>query len=305
MKRRPKWHLLLVAMLVIAATALAACGGDDEDETGGEETTAATEVEQFPADTTMGKIQEAGELNVGVKFDVPPFGLNNPATGEVEGFDVDLATFIAEKLGVEPSFREATSDNRIPLLVDGTIDLILSTMTITEERDLEVDFSEPYYVANGDVLVPPDSDIASLDDLNGKRVCTALGSTYADTIEKEAPDADLRLVDLYSECFDQIQTGAVDAVSTDNVILTGMVIQDDTLELLGLDYTTEPYGIGIPEGDTEFKQFVDEALTEYIDSGAWQEAYDEWVGQYVEEDQQQGPPDITLQEALKLFPLEQ
>ena len=177
-------------------------------------------------------------------------------------------------------------------------------MTITEERDLEIDFSEPYYVANGDVLVPADSEIQSLDDLNGQRVCTALGSTYAETIEKEAPDADLRLVDLYSECLDQIQTGAVDAVSTDNVILTGMVIQDDTLQLLGLDYTTEPYGIGIPEGDTEFKQFVDESLAEYIDSGAWQEAYDEWVGQYVPEDQQQGPPDITLDEALALFPFE-
>lgn len=301
MQRRSKWHLLLIAMLVFAVAALAACGDDDDD--GGEET-AAVEVEEFPANTTMGKIQEAGELVIGVKYDVPPFGLNNPDTGEVEGFDVDLGTYIADKLGVEVRTREATSDNRIPLLVDGTIDLILSTMTITEERDLEVDFSEPYYVANGDVLVPEGSDIETLDDLNGKRVCTALGSTYADTIEKEAPQADLRLVDLYSECFDQVQTGAVDAVSTDNVILTGMVIQDDSLQLLGLDYTTEPYGIGIGEGDAEMKEFVDETVQEYIDSGAWQEAYDEWVGQYIPSDQQQGPPDITLQEALKLFPLE-
>ena len=303
MHRQRKWHLLLIAML-LAATALVACGDDDDDEEGGEETTAAVEAEQFPADTTMGRIQEAGEINIGVKFDVPPFGLNNPQTGEVEGFDVDLGNYIADRLGVEATFREATSDNWIPLLVDGTIDLILSTMTITEERDLEIDFSEPYYVANGDVLVPADSDIQTLDDLNGNRVCTALGSTYADTIEKEAPDADLRLVDLYSECLDQVQTGAVDAVSTDNVILTGMVIQDDSLQLLGLDYTTEPYGVGIPEGDTEFKQFVDDSVAEYIDSGAWQADYDEWVGQYIPEDQQQGPPDITLKEALKLFPLE-
>jgi ABC-type amino acid transport substrate-binding protein len=302
MEVRKRWHLIAIAMLVLlAATALGACGGDDDDT--GEETTAAAE--EFPAGTTMAEIQERGELIAGVKYDVPPFGLNNPETGEVEGFDVDLAQYIADKLGVELTTREATSDNRIPLLVDGTIDLILSTMTITEERDLEVDFSEPYYVANGDVLVPEDSDIKTLDDLNGKRVCTALGSTYADTIEQEAPQADLRLVDLYSECFDQIQTGAVDAVSTDDVILTGMVIQDPSLKILGLEYTTEPYGIGIPEGDAEMKQFVDDTLQEYIDSGAWQEAYDEWVGQYIPEEQQQGPPDITLKEALKLFPLEQ
>ena len=299
--QRPKWHLILIAMLVLAASVLAACGDDDEED-GGEEAT--VEAEEFPAGSTMAEIQEKGELVAGVKYDVPPFGLNNPESGEVEGFDVDLAQYIADKLGVELQTREATSDNRIPLLVDGTIDLILSTMTITEERDLEVDFSEPYYVANGDVLVPEGSDIQTLDDLNGQRVCTALGSTYADTIEKEAPQADLRLVDLYSECFDQIQTGNVDAVSTDNVILTGMVIQDPSLQILGLEYTTEPYGIGIPDGDTEMKEFVDETLAEYIDSGVWQEAYDEWVGQYVPEDQQQGPPDITLKEALKLFPLE-
>ena len=296
-----KWRLIAIATLVLAALTLVACGDDEDDEGGGE---TATEVEQFPAGTTMAEIQEAGELRIGVKYDVPPFGLNNPETGEVEGFDVDLGTYIADKLGVEVTTREATSDNRIPLLVDDRIDLILSTMTITEERDLEIDFSEPYYVANGDVLVPEGSDIQSLEDLNGKRVCTALGSTYAETIETEAPEADLRLVDLYSECFDLVQTGAVDAVSTDNVILTGMVIQDPSLQILGLQYTTEPYGIGIPEGDTEMKQFVDETLAEYIDSGAWQESYDERVGQHVPEDQQQGPPDITLEEALKLFPLE-
>jgi glutamate transport system substrate-binding protein len=289
------------AAVALLGLVLVACGDDDDDEGDGEE---AAAVEEFPAGSTMAELQEAGEITIGVKFDVPPFGLNNPQTGEVEGFDVDLGNYIADRLGVEPVFREATSDNRIPLLVDGTIDLILSTMTITEERDLEIDFSEPYYVANGDVLVPGDSDIQALDDLNGNTVCTALGSTYQETIKKEAPDAQLRLVDLYSECFDQIQTGQVDAVSTDNVILTGMKIQDDSLELLGLDYTTEPYGAGIPEGDTEFKQFVDESIAEFIDSGTWQETYDEWVGQYIPEEQQQGPPDITLKEALKLFPLE-
>jgi glutamate transport system substrate-binding protein len=302
MKRGHKWHLIAIAMMVLAALVLAACGDDDDDDDGGEE---AAQVEEFEAGTTMAELQDAGEIAIGVKYDVPPFGLNNPQTGEVEGFDVDLGRYIAERLGVEPVFREATSDNRIPLLVDGTIDLILSTMTITEERDLEIDFSEPYYIANGDVLVPEGSDIQTLDDLNGKRVCTALGSTYADTIKKEAPDAELRLVDLYSECFDQIQTGAIDAVSTDDVILTGMVAQDDSLEILGLEYTTEPYGAGIPDGDTEFKQFVDESIAEFIDSGTWQERYDEWVGQHIPEEQQQGPPTMTLEEALKLFPLEE
>jgi glutamate transport system substrate-binding protein len=300
MRYGSRWPWLVVGVLVFASLTLAACGGDDDDDEGDE----AAAVEEFPAGSTMAELQEAGEITIGVKYDVPPFGFENPQSGEVEGFDVDLGNYIADRLGVEATFREATSDNRIPLLVDGTIDLILSTMTITEERDLEIDFSEPYYVANGDVLVPEGSEIQSLEDLNGNRVCTALGSTYQETIRQEAPDADLRLVDLYSECFDQIQTGAVDAVSTDNVILTGMVQQDPSLELLGLDYTTEPYGAGIPEGDTQYKAFVDESIAAFIDDGTWQETYDEWVGQHIPESQQQGPPDITLKQALKLFPLE-
>jgi glutamate transport system substrate-binding protein len=299
MGRTQKWRWLAVVALVLGALTLAACGDDDDDDDGG------APAQEFPAGSTMAELQDAGEIVIGVKYDVPPFGLLNPQTDEVEGFDVDLGKYIAEELGVEARFREATSDNRIPLLVDGTIDLILSTMTITQERDLEIDFSEPYYIANGDVLVPEGSDIRTLEDLGGQRVCTALGSTYAETIRAEAsPDADLRLVDLYSECFDQIQTGAVDAVSTDDVILTGMVAQDDSLEILGLEYTTEPYGAGIQEGDTEFKRFVDDTLQQFIDDGSWQETYDKWVAQHIPEEQQQGPPTMTLQEALKLFPLE-
>jgi glutamate transport system substrate-binding protein len=301
MEQLRSWRWLAVALLVLGALTLAACGGDDDDDT---ETAQQGQAQQFPAGSTMARLQDEGQITIGVKYDVPPFGLNNPQTGEVEGFDVDLGKYIAEELGVEATFREATSDNRIPLLVDGTIDLILSTMTITQERDLEIDFSRPYYVANGDVLVPEDSDIRTLDDLDGQRVCTALGSTYADTIRQRAPNAELRLVDLYSECFDQIQTGAVDAVSTDDVILTGMVAQDDSLEILGLEYTTEPYGAGIQEGDTQFKRFIDDTIQQFIDDGSWQETYDKWVARHIPDEQEQGPPTITLQEALKLFPLE-
>jgi ABC-type amino acid transport substrate-binding protein len=93
-------------------------------------------------------------------------------------------------------------------------------------------------------------------------------------------------------------------VSTDDVILTGMVQQDDSLVILGEEYTKEPYGAGIPEGDKEFKQFVDESITEFIDDGTWQETYDKWVGP-VPKSPEQGPPTITLKEALKLFPFEE
>jgi glutamate transport system substrate-binding protein len=295
------WRALLAMALAVAALALAACGDDDDDDGGGggggggEE---AADVQQFPADTTMGKIQDRGTIRIGVKYDVPPFGFLNPQTDEVEGFDVEMGRIIADELGVEPEFVEAISDNRIPFLQQGEVDLILSTMTINQERDLEIEFSEPYYIAHGRILVPGDSDIQGIEDLAGKRVCTALGSTYEETIREEAPEADLRLVDTYSECLELLQNGAVDAESTDDVILTGQIIQDDTLKMVGDELTTEPYGAGIKEGDKEFQKFVSDTFAAAEEDGRWEELYQEWVGQYV--DQQQGPPEMTLQEALEL-----
>jgi glutamate transport system substrate-binding protein len=290
-----RWALIVVLALGLL---VAACGEDEEEQPAGGESTPAAEVEQFPEDTTMGKLQAAGEIKIGVKYDVPPFGFKNPQNDEIEGFDVDLGRAIAEKLGVEPNFIEAISDNRIPFLQDGTVDLVLSTMTINAERAQEIEFSEPYYIARGRILVPPDSDITGIDSLAGKKVCTALGSTYEETIKEQAPKADLRLVDSYSECLELVQNGAVDAVSTDDVILTGMIIQDDTLKLTeGEPLTTEPYGAGIKKGDTEFKEFVDGVLEEWKSGGGWAESYEKWVGQYTGE--QQDPPTMTLQEAIE------
>jgi ABC-type amino acid transport substrate-binding protein len=190
----------------------------------------------------MGKIQEKGEIVIGVKYDVPPFGFKNTRTGDIEGFDVDLGKAVAQKLGVRAKLVEAVSDNRIPFIKDGTVDLVLSTMTINAERVEEIGFTDPYFTAHGRILVPKDSKIADVDDLAGEKVCTALGSTYEETLKKQAPPrADLRLVDAYSECLELLQNGAVDAISTDDVILTGMIIQDDSLKLVGDELTTEPY----------------------------------------------------------------
>jgi glutamate transport system substrate-binding protein len=291
------WQVPLLVALVIGALVAAGCG-DDDDDGGGDGAQPSAEVKEYPAGTTLGKIQKAGEITIGVKFDVPPFGFKNPQTNEVEGFDVDLGKFIAEDLGVEPKFIEAISDNRIPFLERGTVDLILSTMTINAERDMEIDFSEPYYIAEGRILVPKGSDIKGLKDLNGKRVCTALGSTYEETIRERAPDADLKLVDTYSECLELLQNEAIDAISTDDVILTGMIIQDDSLQMVGDPLTTEPYGVGIKEGDKQLKRFVDGVLEKVENDGRWDETYQKWVGRHV--DRQEQPPDMTLQEALEL-----
>jgi glutamate transport system substrate-binding protein len=299
------WRTLWAVLALTAMFAIAACGGDDEEEpagdTGGEATETQTEVQEFEPDSTLGRIQQEGEITIGVKFDVPPFGFRNPQSGEVEGFDVDLGRAVADALGVEPNFVEAISDNRIPFLQRGTADLILSTMTINEERTQEIDFSDPYYLARGRILVKAENDeITGVETLEGRSVCTALGSTYEATIREQAPDADLRLVDSYSECLELLQNDTVEAISTDDVILTGMIIQTggEELKLVGEELTQEPYGAGIKKGEQQTVDFVNEVFSDYKADGRWQETYQEWVGQHTGEEAE--PPDMTVQEAVDL-----
>jgi ABC-type amino acid transport substrate-binding protein len=286
----------IAAALTVVALALvgAGCGEDEKTTTTG---AAAAAVQKYAAGTTMGKIQQKGEIAIGVKYDVPPFGFKNTRTGAVEGFDVDLGKAVADELGVRTKLVEAVSDNRIPFIKDGTVDLVLSTMTINAERAQEIGFTDPYFTAHGRILVPKDSKIAGVADLAGRNVCTALGSTYEETLKKQAPKADLKLVDAYSECLELLQNGAVDAISTDDVILTGMIIQDDSLKLVGGELTTEPYGGGFKKGDTAFAEFLDGVLAEYKSDGRWKKSYDKWLGRYTGE--QSEPPTEKLADVLK------
>ena len=305
MERRNRWRWLIALMSALLMLAAAACGDDGGD--GGEDGTDAGgggAAQDFPEGSTMAKLQEKGEIVIGVKFDVPPFGFENPQSGEVEGFDVDMGEIIADELGVEPKFVEAISDNRIPFLQDGTVDLVLSTMTITSDRAVDIDFSRPYFIAHGRILVPEGSDIKGIEDLGGKKVCTGLGSTYESTIKEQAPDADLKLVESYSECFELVQNGAVDAVSTDDVILTGMIIQDESLQMVGEQMTKEPYGAGVPDEDHEFAQFVSDVINDTFENGKWDDLYQKWVGKYTGEEADH-PQDYTLQDAYELFPCDE
>jgi glutamate transport system substrate-binding protein len=264
------------AGLAVAALALAACGGEDEP---------ATEVEEsaeFEAGTTMAELSEAGSITIGTKFDQPLFGLRGPS-GEPEGFDVEIGKIIAAKLGIEPAnieWIETVSANREPFIQDGRVDIVVATYTINDTRKEVVDFAGPYYVAGQQLLVlEENTDINGPEDLAGKRVCSVEGSTPAENIRTNYPDAQLELTDAYSNCLEPLRNGQVDVLTTDNVILSGFVDQNPgEFKLVGEQFTEEPYGIGLAKDDDDFRDFINDVLEEAFEDGSWAEAWESTAG---------------------------
>jgi glutamate transport system substrate-binding protein len=276
------------ASLAAAGLMLAACGGSDagnQAEESAENTAEVAEEVDFEAGTTMAELNEAGTITIGTKFDQPGFGLLNPNTEEPEGFDVEIAKIVAAKLGIaaeDIEWVETVSANREPFLQNGQVDMVVATYTINDARKQLIDFAGPYYEAGQDIMVAEGNPegIEGPDDLAGKNVCSVEGSTPAQNIRDNYPEATLTLFDVYSKCADALAAGQVDAVTTDNVILTGLVAgSDGGFELVGNPFTTEPYGIGIPLGDTEFRTFINDVLEESFEDGSWEEAWDRTAGE--------------------------
>ena len=225
-------------------------------------------------------IKNRGKLICGVKFDVTGFGLRNPTTNQVEGLDADLCREIAKELGVQPEFVEAVSANRIPFLQQDKVDLIISTFTINEERKQQVDFSVPYYEAGQSILVKSDSPIQSVDDLNGKTVCTGEGSTSEKNLQAKAPQAKLLLFKTYTEAGQALADGRCEAVSTDDSILFGLAEKFQGTKLVGGKFTTEPLGIGIKKGQQDLVQAVNDALQKMKADGRLAQLYSKHIERF-------------------------
>jgi glutamate transport system substrate-binding protein len=264
---------------------LAGCSSDagDQAEDAADNSAAVETDVEFEPGTTMAEIAEAGVLKVGTKIDQPGFGLANTA-GEPEGFDVEIAKLVAAKLGLSEDqieFTETVSANREPFIQNGQVDIVVATYTINDKRKEVVDFAGPYYVAGQDIMVEAGNPegIEGPEDLAGKTVCSVEGSTPAENIRTNYPEASLTLYDVYSKCADDLRNGNVQAVTTDNVILTGLVAGNpEGFELVGNPFTEEPYGIGLAKGDQEFRDFINDVLEESFEDGSWAEAWDATAG---------------------------
>ena len=275
----------LVGAALALMLALAACGGDDD---GGDSGGQVNQGASFAEGTTMARLKEAGTVKVGTKFDQPLFGLKN-LEGKPEGFDVEIAKLIAGEMGIAPDkieFVEAVSANREPFIQQGKVDFVVATYTINDKRKQVVDFAGPYYEAGQDIMVAKGNPegIGGPDDLAGKKVCSVTGSTPAENIRTNYPKAELTEFDVYSKCAEALKNGQVQAVTTDNVILLGLISQDEeAFELVGKPFTKEPYGIGLKKGDTAFRSFINDTLEKIEQDGRWLKAWDATAGKVAKE----------------------
>ena len=216
-------------------------------------------------------------LNIGVKPDQPGLGLQS-SSGEYSGFDVDVARYVANKLGATKiNFVPTLLANREAFLQQGKVDMVVATYSITPERQKVVAFAGPYYVAHQDILVRAnDNSIKQADDLKGKKVCSGQGSASGDRIEELYGSA-VNLIRLpgYGDCVNQLLGGQVQAVTTDNTILAGFAAQSQNqgkLKVVGTFFSNEIYGIGLKKGDSKGVTAVDSALRAMFDDGAWRSA---------------------------------
>lgn len=259
MKKKIVWFF---ALMMVVCT-LGACGG------------------KSVADQDIAKTsREKNQIVWGVKYDTRLFGLMDIATGEVRGFDIDIAKALTEKmLGRDGNaiFVEVTSKTRIPLLKNGNIDAIIATMTISEERKKQVDFSDVYFDAGQSIMVQKDSPIQSVNDLGANNTVLAVkGSTSAANIREHAPDAKILELENYSEAFTALQSGQGDVMTTDNAILLGMAASNPNYKLVGGTFTNEPYGIAINKNQENFLNEVNQALKEIHEDGTYDEIYQKW-----------------------------
>ncbi|GMA37077.1 glutamate ABC transporter substrate-binding protein [Demequina litorisediminis] len=243
----------------------------------------------LPADSTMARLADAGEITIGIKYDQPLFG-EMGTDGVPEGFDVEVGRIVADELGIDEdgiTWVEAPSGQREDLLSSGAVDIVVATYTISDERKERVGFAGPYYVAGQSLMTrTSDAEIASALDLAGKQVCSVEGATAADTIARVAPEASLVLYDDYSDCIEPLRTGQVDVVTTDDVILAAYAADaEGQFKIVGGAFTAEPYGIGVALEDDDFRLWIDDVLEEAMEDGRWLDAWSATAGAILPEPQ--------------------
>ncbi len=229
----------------------------------------------------MRQIQDRGRLVAGVDRDVLDFGYLDPATNQLQGFDVDMARLVARAIFGDDQhieFKLIAVSQRFTDAANGTVDVTVYLNTITCARWQIAAFSSVYYDAGQRVLVPKGSTATSIDDLGGKRVCAPAASTSIDNLAHARSHPIPVPAEDPTDCLVLLQEGRVDAISTDDVLLAGFAAQDPYTKVVGPKFTDEPYGIAMSPQHPEFVRFVNAVLEQVRANGTWTAEYNRWLG---------------------------
>jgi polar amino acid transport system substrate-binding protein len=236
----------------------------------------------FPSGSAMDRISRNGSLTVGVDQNTYQFGYRDPLNGQLQGFDIAMAQEIAKAIFGDANkiqYKVLTSAQRIDALKNKQVDLVVQTMTINCTRKKDVNFSSVYYMAGQKVLVKSDSRYQGLQDLGGKKVCAAKGSTsIANVVNYDVKPKPIGIqVPNWTDCLVMLQQNQVEAISTDDTILAGLAKQDPFTKVLPTAITQEPYGMAMRLDEPDFVQFVNAVLERMRSDGTWTRIYNLWL----------------------------
>jgi len=244
------------------------------------------------ADETMDRINKTGKIRVGLREGSIPFAFIDPKVGKHVGFSVDMTYLLVDKLSehfgkkIEIQPFTVTPKTRIPMVANATVDVEMGSTTYTQKREEVVDFSYIFFVSETTFLIPKDSDIKTIDDLNGKRLGGARGTTNLKAIEDQVAAGkykpkDIVVVETHPQGFLALKSGKVDAYSTDRSLLEGLRMKaphPENWKTADFAIAYEPYGYMCREGNSDIRDFINNTIVWSIKTGKFFEMYDKWMG---------------------------
>jgi len=279
MKKITRRSFMAAAGLTVAALALTACGGSSSTASSAAASSvassAAASSEAASAAATELTTVEAGKLTMATNAAFPPYEMTTDA-GEFEGIDIETAQAIADKLGLELQIDDMDFDAALLSVQQGKADIVMAGVTVTDERKAVMDFSDSYATGIQSIVVPEGSDIASPDDLAGKKIGTQRGTTGYIYCSDDFGDESVVAYDDGLTAVQALNNGQVDAVVIDNAPAKEFVAANPGLVILDTSYAEEDYAIGVAKGSS-LKDAVNAALEELKADGTLQSIVDKYI----------------------------
>jgi ABC-type amino acid transport substrate-binding protein len=268
-------RFVVVVLVVASALFAGACGDQSSSPSSG-----ATPGNGSAAGDTMQKVKSSGQIVFGVKYDTAPFGYVAQGQTQPEGFDIDMATEVAKRIGAKPRFVEVTTQNRIPSLQSGKIDVIAASMIATRARAKTIDMSEVYFSDDQKLMVRSDSPITGIGDVAGKTVALVQGGNEESALRAAAPQAKVLSLQSWPDALQALLRGDADALTTTTGILSGLQKTAQQagkpVKVVGNGFAPGPVAMGVRQGDSVLRNAINDAMMSMVEDGTYAKIFAKW-----------------------------